>query len=138
MKLIIAAVFLFLALSTLIRVSSQTTSYLISGRILQSNGTPLSGVKVFLQTGSQTVTDTTGTYSFRVSTVGTYTVTPISNKNYQYNPCFIRISVNGDVTTVNFTAVRQAFNNIPPPTSGSFQISGKISTNSGTNLKGVK
>jgi CSLREA domain-containing protein len=79
----------------------------ITGRITNTDGTPVSGVVVNLS-GTQirkTITDANGNYSFaNVENGGFYTVTP-SRSNFGFSPGQRSLSLQGDRTEAAFTGV---------------------------------
>jgi hypothetical protein len=83
---------------------------IITGRIADQNGAPVSGVVVSLS-GSQNrkiITDSNGNYRFdAVETSGFYTVTP-SLTNYRFTPATRSFSQLGNNTNALFTATRDA------------------------------
>jgi uncharacterized delta-60 repeat protein len=87
----------------------------ISGSITARNGTPLSGVVMYLS-GSQsrkTITDADGHYHFdNVEANGFYTVTP-SRVNYSFNPFNRSFSVAGNKTDAVFAATSMGDNANP-------------------------
>jgi hypothetical protein len=64
-----------------------SSAYTISGQVLTSSNTPMSGVTVTLSGGGSgsVVTDSTGTYSFNLTSGNSYFVTP-SLAGYSFNP----------------------------------------------------
>lgn len=100
--------------------------YTVSGRIT-SGDAGLGGVSVTLG-GAQTGTVTTGddgSYSFTVTSVGDYTVTP-SKRFYSFTPSNIGLDNLSGNRTANFTAIRN------------YEISGRVVDNVGRGIYGVK
>lgn len=83
---------------------------LVSGRVVDGNGTPVTGAVIDM-TGTQTrktITDANGDYRFdRVETNGFYTVTP-SRVNYNFNPFNRSFSLVGNRTDATFTGMPSA------------------------------
>jgi len=81
---------------------------IVTGRITDQNGMPVSGAVVSLS-GSQNrriITDANGNYRFdSVETAGFYTVTP-SLRSYRFNPDNRSFSLLGNKTDAGFTAMR--------------------------------
>jgi len=83
----------------------------VSGTITRNGNKGLGGVTVSLvnQTTGATTTATTGgsgTFSVSVATGANYVVTPSANR-YTFTPTSREIPVNGPVSGVNFTGIRQ-------------------------------
>jgi CSLREA domain-containing protein len=104
---------------------STSSSFTISGRVVFSTGTGISGVTV-TRSGSATpvTTDANGNYTFTNVAVGSYTITP-SKSGYSFIPTSKVVSVSSsNVANVNFT--------------GGFTVSGHIATSSGTAIPNVQ
>lgn len=90
-------------------ISAPATSGVISGRIVNSNGYYVAGVKVTLTGGSPAITRVVYTNSFGIYTFGavpfgqSYTVTPQSNRKYTISPSSLIVNLSSDVTNVDFT-----------------------------------
>lgn len=90
--------------------ATATPFHTISGKITETNATPIVGVAVALS-GSQTeftVTDTEGNYSFSAPDGGSYTVTP-STLGFVFTPLNQSVNNLNANTVVNFTGTRQDF-----------------------------
>jgi hypothetical protein len=104
-----------------------TGGYAINGRIANSQGIGLAGLRVY-RTGSSVaaVTNSAGYFAFYGVTNGTYTLTPDTTQGYGYTPANRNVIINGaTVNNQNFVG-----------TSG-FSISGRIATSNGTGISGV-
>lgn len=100
------------------------TGFTISGRVVFSSGTGISGVSV-TRTGSATavVTDANGNYSFTGLVNGTYTITP-ARAGYTFIPVNKTATVNSaNVANLNFT--------------GGFSVAGRIVNTSGAAIVNV-
>jgi len=96
-----------------------SNTYLISGVIKDSNGSPISGVTISL-TGTKTasyITGSDGTYMFATLTNGTYTITP-SKPGYTFSPPNRTVSISG------YNVIGQDF--LGTLNSGTYSISGVI------------
>jgi hypothetical protein len=98
--------------------------YIVSGKIVGTDGLGLAGVTVQLAIGSYIVTtDANGNYSFNTTSNGTYPIT-ISKVGFTFSPANQTVTVSGaNVTGLNFTA-------------SSYSISGNV-TSGGSPLAGV-
>lgn len=99
------------------------TTYSISGTVTE-NGTGLAGVTVSTGTRSATTQDD-GTYSIAGLTAGSYTITP-AKTGYAFTPTSRNVTVNANLTGINFTAAKT-----------SFTISGTVRTGSGLGMSGA-
>jgi len=98
-------------------------TFSISGTVTQ-NGNGLSGVTVSTGLRSAT-TQSDGTYSITGLTGGAYTVTPVKT-GFTFSPVTRTVSLNANVSGVNFTA-----------TQTSFGISGTVRNGAGQGLSGA-
>jgi uncharacterized repeat protein (TIGR03803 family) len=100
-------------------LASQT--YSISGKVTDSEGSPLKGVRMALSGASSATTKTAsdGTYSFSGLLNGSYTITP-SLAGYTFNPTKATPKItNKDITGADFTATPL------------YSISGKVTLKAG-------
>jgi len=114
-----------------LRAELYQTSYSISGKVVTSSGSPMSGVTMTLSGAASgaTTTDGYGKYRFTGLANGIYTVTP-GETNYAFTPASRTVSISGiNVTGQNFRGT--------PIGSGSYSISGKVVTSSGSPISGV-
>lgn len=81
--------------------SGASTTYTISGNVVDNLGAPLAGVTLSDGTGHSTQTGTSGDYSLTSLTAGTYTVVP-TLANYTFAPTSLTVSMPPDATTQNF------------------------------------
>jgi len=98
-------------------------TYTLSGTVTES-GTGLSGVTVSTGVRSAT-TQNDGTYTITGLSAGAYTVTP-TKTGYTFSPTTRSVSVNANLSGVNFTATKT-----------SFSISGTVRTGSGLGMSGA-
>lgn len=112
-------------------VSKLTSSYIISGKVLESGGAPVSGADVVLTEGSSltaVVTESDGSYQFaRLRDGGTFTVTA-TKPHFTMAPTSQTFTNLKSDQVLNFTATVSA--------SAFFTISGKVTENS-VGLSGV-
>ena len=76
--------------------------YSIAGRVTDSGGAGLAGVRVSLSNGQHTTTDGNGNYLFADLQGGSYTITP-QRDYYNFTPAQRTVSVGSNVTGQNFT-----------------------------------
>jgi hypothetical protein len=94
-----------------VRVASSTdtvcpvVTYTISGRIVNSDNTPMAGITITTGTGSTTTTASDGSYTLTGLTEGSYTITP-QMSGYAFEPASRTVSVSNDTMNVHFTATR--------------------------------
>jgi len=77
----------------------------ISGRVLDTNNNPISGITVADGAGHAVTTDAGGSYTLSDLAAGTYTLTP-SKSNYTFSPTSRTITVPGNATGVDFTGIQ--------------------------------
>lgn len=79
-------------------------TFSISGQVLDSSSSPVSGVTLTTNSGAMTTTDGSGRYQFDNLLAGTYTITP-AKTGYTFTPISRIVTVPPDGTNVDFTAV---------------------------------
>jgi hypothetical protein len=104
---------------------SGASLYMISGRVVDGSGNPISGVTISDNAGHTTTTDSNGNYTLSGLAAGTYTVAP-SKTGYTFSPSSRTVSVPPDATGVNFTGSLLAYS-----------ISGRVTDSSGNPIPGV-
>lgn len=105
----------------------------ISGRILDEDGEPITGVTVRLSPSGQTVvTGSDGTYEFTELSPGDYTIAP-SKSGFDFSPASHKISLSGEEMTGLDFAGREV---IGPPST--YKLSGQIQTEAGKALEDVR
>lgn len=77
----------------------------VSGQITEPDGTPVSGIRVYLETGLESTTDSTGAYKF-VTSPGVHTISPSVTKDFLLDPARLRLTISGDTQENNFLAWR--------------------------------
>ncbi len=112
--------------------NNNSTTFIISGKIVDTNGNPISGAKVTL-TGSEkdsATTDASGIYKFEnLDKSGTYTLTPSGpTSDIYYNITTYTLSDNSGDQSINFIAVNFI----------KFSISGKVSKIDGSPYPNVQ
>jgi pimeloyl-ACP methyl ester carboxylesterase len=81
--------------------------FIISGRVIDTNNDPITGVIVATNTGHNTTTDTNGNYTFTGLITGTYTLSP-SKAGYTFSPTSRTVSVPPSASGQNFTGIPTA------------------------------
>ncbi|MCE7988315.1 MAG: alpha/beta fold hydrolase [Caldilinea sp. CFX5] len=96
-----------------LRVQDGILYSLLTGRITDANGNPLSNIRIATTTGDSTTTQADGSYSFGDQAPGTYTVIP-SQSGYSFSPTERTVTVPPDANGIDFTgtAVGFACNNV--------------------------
>ena len=94
--------------SVLVTVGSPAT-YAISGRVLDSRGLPVPGMKVWVNSSTYAFTESDGTYTLTRLATGSYTVEavdPVRDAYYFVHPFFNNpVAVGPDFTTADFIAM---------------------------------
>lgn len=95
--------------------TSECGYYSISGRVTDTNNTPIAEVIISDNKGHIASTSTDGKYSLSGVELGTYTLTPTKD-SYTFSPTSRSINVSADATwDVNFTAIPGSSNPSPIP-----------------------
>ncbi len=118
---------------TAVTVDGGNGNFTISGRVVSSNGAPVSGVRIESsgQVNDGVLTNANGTYVLTGVAAGNYVITP-DKDNTAFRPLYRSVSVtNANVTNVNFTAYGGA-------PSGSLTISGRVLNGAGVPVAGVR
>jgi hypothetical protein len=80
-----------------------TVSYQVSGKITDSSGKPIAGVKITIPPNYSATTDTYGNYAIGGLPVGIYTLTPtLSGKHFV--PQMRTVSIPRDSSNQNFSS----------------------------------
>jgi len=77
------------------------STYNISGRVTDGNGSGIAGVTVSDGAGHSTITDDLGNYGFLGLATGSYTITPLK-ANYTFSPTRLTVTVPPEVSEQNF------------------------------------
>lgn len=80
---------------------SGASLYMISGRVVDGNGNPISGVTISDNAGHTTTTDSSGNYTLSGLTAGTYTITP-NKSGYAFSPASRQVTVPPNATGMDF------------------------------------
>jgi len=87
-----------------VNFSAELTTYSITGMILDTQGIPLEGVSILLDSGAYTLTDYNGMFSISSLRNGTYVITP-NMHGYSFSPVDkSAIIANDNISGIKFTA----------------------------------
>jgi len=111
--------------ATLTITDNDVSGYSISGRVVTSTGTGISGVSVSRGSGSPVLTDTSGNYTFNGVPAGTYTLTP-TRSSYAFSPATRSVTISSaNAAGQNFTGYNSTIN-------------GRVAFSNGVGIAGVE